>query len=839
MATIRELRASFTAQANGMKSVIRSVKTEINTMTKDANKSFGGMSKSFQRGTVDISKSFRDMSVNVSKEFDDIGKTIQSAGTHLETWGKDIKSFGKSTTKALSPLTAFYTTAAWTGGKRMAANEQLDILMRNVFRTDEAYQSAWDSVNALTKGTAFMNSDVGGWLSQLVQSNIELDKSEDIMKSLLDFSVGSGQLGIEGEMHNIVMNAIRSGGWDQTTLNMLAMRGMDLAGHVANVMNVPVNQAQEMLKDGTISTEESLDYLISYVQEGSKGIGGEFGSMAGSAQKGGETFIGALINMRAAVAQLGERMWKGGAWESLKEAMNSIYDFLQELAPALDPVSKTISDILARMVDWIQKLMTAFINLRPKTQSLIGSLSVLGAVLGPAIFMFGTFVGAVGLALKPLGSLFLGLSKIFGVIGEKGLSGAFKSLTGRFSFLTKAFRAFTGPVGIVITLFTLLYTTSQTFRNEFHRVIKSIVDFGKTVYDYLRPMINTLVDSFKSLIDSFKGTSGGLDSLGAAFAPLLKIIEVLAKVVVGVLGVALGLLIPLINGVVRAIGPLVKAVSSLISVIVNVGMAMISFILGDFRKALEYWNKATQSSVDFFINLWQVVANLFGGIIDALIVEFSLLSGSWEKFGAIAKNVWDGVISLFGKVKDAFMELLGSLSLDPIKGFFSSIATWIADGFASISGSIKTVGEKISQTLIEGITQGLEGVSSKVSNVGNSISDAINSSIDKTIQAFESVGERISDSIAGGLIGKAKDMVKNYFESLVDSFQSFSGVATLFAPTLIGMGARALGVAGPVGLIISSIMTLINILMELYQTNDKFRKFVDGAWGAIQSVIAG
>src|SRR5699024_10854362 len=112
-------------------------------------------------------------------------------------WSSDVCSsdLGKTATKVLSPLTAFYATAAVTGGKRMAANEQLDILMKNTFRTADAYEDAWDAVNGLTKGTAFMNSDVGGWLSQLVASNVELDKSEDIMKSILDFSVGSGQLG--------------------------------------------------------------------------------------------------------------------------------------------------------------------------------------------------------------------------------------------------------------------------------------------------------------------------------------------------------------------------------------------------------------------------------------------------------------------------------------------------------------------------------------------------------------------------------------------------------------------------------------------------------------------
>src|SRR5690625_1109488 len=129
-----------------MKSTIQGVKKDIQGLAKDTKKVTGGMSKVFTKGTSSISKQFRNMSVSASKEFENIGKSIQTAGTRLETWGKDIKTFGKTTSKVLSPLTAFYATAAITGGRRMAANEQLDILMRNVFRTDEAYESAWESV---------------------------------------------------------------------------------------------------------------------------------------------------------------------------------------------------------------------------------------------------------------------------------------------------------------------------------------------------------------------------------------------------------------------------------------------------------------------------------------------------------------------------------------------------------------------------------------------------------------------------------------------------------------------------------------------------------------------
>lgn len=831
MATIREIQASFVARANGMKSTIQGVKKEISNLAKDTKKMSDGMDKSFNKGTSNISRHLRDMSLSASKSFEDIGKSIQSVSTRLESWGKDIKTFGKTTSKVLSPLTAFYTTAAITGGRRMAANEQLDILMRNVFRTEEAYEAAWDAVNGLTKGTAFMNADVGQWLSQLVQSNVELERSEDVMKSILDFSVGSGQLGIEGEIHDIIMKAVRAGGWDQMTLDMLAQRGLNLAGHVANVLGITTESAQEMLKDGTISMTDSLDYFVDAVQVGSEGAGGYFAGMAGSAQAGGETFTGALVNMGAAVAQLGERMWKSGAWDTLKEAMNNIYDFLQELAPALDPVARIISSILATMVDWVQKLMTAFINLRPKTQALIAGLSVLGAVLGPAIFMFGAFVEAVGKALKPLGTLFTRLSRLFKLFGEKGLAGVLKAVAKRFAFLTN-------PITIVVGLFTLLYTASETFRKALHDVIKSVIDFGKRIYDMMKPAIDTVIDSFKILVKSFKGTGGGLDNLGAAFAPLLDIVGLLAKTILSGLAFALSLILPLLSGVARAIGPLVKALGNLISVVVNLGMAILSVFILDFSKAMDHFKTAFQSVIDVFKNLWDAFYGFFEGIITTLLVQLESLFGGWDKLESLADRVWNTLISLFHKVKDAFSSLTDSLSVDPIKGFFTDIGMWFRDGFASILESIKNTGVRIAEGLTEGISQGLESTSSKFNNVGNRISEAIDTSISNSLNYFSAIGERISESIAGGLISKAGDLVTDYIDSVKESFQSVGGIATMIGPSIIGIGSRMLGLTGPIGLIISIIVTLINTLMDLYQTNEGFRNFIQNTWEAIQSVFS-
>ncbi len=751
MATIREIQASFIAKASGMKSTIQGVKKEIGDLAKDTKKMSDGMDKNFSKGTSGISKSLKDLSLAAQKNFESIGNAIQTTSSKLESWGNDIKDFGKKTSKALSPLTLFYTTAAITGGRRMAANEQLDILMRNVFRTEEAYKAAWDAVNGLTKGTAFMNADVGQWLSQLVQSNVELEKSEDVMKSILDFSVGSGQLGIEGEIHDIIMKAVRAGGWDQMTLDMLAQRGLNLAGHVANVLGITTESAQEMLKDGTISMADSLDYFVDAVQVGSEGAGGYFAGMANSAQAGGETFTGALVNMGAAVAQLGERMWKSGAWDTLKEAMNNIYDFLQELAPALDPVSKIISDVLATMVDWIQKLMTAFINLRPKTQALIAGLSVLGAVLGPAIFMFGSFVGAVGKALKPLGTFFLGISKGLKFIsGKSGLTGILKTLAGRFSFLI-------GPVGIaigiittLISVFTIAYKRSETFRNFVHDLGEKIKDVFLGIIDWIRPGFDAMKDFFSEIKDrivSFKNDEGAqliqaFQNIGSFISDASdKIWKAIEWTFEQIKWIIADYVMPVVEFIIKQVWGNIKGIiTGALDVIMGAVKVFSGLFTGDFSK------------------MWEGVKEMFFGAIKVIWnwIQLQFIGRILKGIGGLASGFWGHIKNLWKWVTDTFKNSISTVYNGVRESFVGRIVRAIIDFAKNFRKNISDLWDTVKKNF-----------TTKISEIRTAVEDSF---VGRMIRSVT----RLKDDFIN-LAGDMWTGVKKRFDDIVEGAKALPG----------------------------------------------------------------
>ena len=812
MATIRELQASFIARANGLKSTIQGVKREIDGLAKHTKKSSEQMINPFQsldRRSKDIAKSIQKVSSAAEKSFESVGNVINSTSKTLGTWSKDIKQFGKSTSAALSPLTAFYTAAAIGGGKRMIANEQLDILMRNVFRTEESYERAWESIRGLTKGTAFMNSDTGQWLSQLVQSNVELDKSTEIMKSIYDFSVGSGQLGMEGEIHDIIMKAVRAEGWDQMTLDMMAQRGLNLAGHVANVLGVSTKEAQEMLKSGEISMEESLDYFVDAVQVGSEGAGGYFAKMADSAQKGGETMTGAWINTKAALAQLGQNMWESGAWDELKNALNSLYEFLYELSPALEPMAKIIASIMATAVDWLQKLMTAFINLRPKTQALIASLSVIGAVLGPAIYFFGLFVGAISKALKPLGFLFTGLGKVFGIVGKVagafgkgGLQGVIVAVGKKLPWLARLFTVLTGPIGIVIgvitalaTAFVVAYKRSEKFRKFIDELGEKLKELFFGIADWIRPGFDAVLSFFgeiKTKITEFINQDGA--QLMDAFKNIGFVIGTVAKAIWSAVKwtfeqmkwIIADYVMPIVEFIIRQVWGNIKGIiTGTLDVIMGAVKIFSGLFTGDFSK------------------MWEGVKQLFFGAIKVIWnwIELQFIGKILKGVGGFVKGFWGHIKNLWKWVKDTFTSSITSVYqgvknsfvgriitaiINFVKNFKSNVTDLWTNVKSIFSSYIATIFNSIKNSFVGRIIKSIVGFAknfrqniSKMwdlvkSNFSSKISD-IRSSIENSFVA------RIIKSITGmktKFVGIAKDMwkgVKEQFDNIVDGAKKLPG----------------------------------------------------------------
>ncbi|WP_157049664.1 hypothetical protein [Thalassobacillus sp. C254] len=120
-------------------------------------------------------------------------------------------------------------------------------------------------------------------------------------------------------------------------------------------------------------------------------------------------------------------------------------------------------------------------------------------------------------------------------------------------------------------------------------------------FSAFQPLIETTKAAFQNLLDSLNPI---WDSLKQLFESILPILTAVGVIVVSVVVSAFGLAISIFNATVSAIGPLINAFVNMVDFVVNVFMVIISIITLDFASALEYWERATENAIQFFLSLW-------------------------------------------------------------------------------------------------------------------------------------------------------------------------------------------------------------------------------------------
>ncbi|MCM3396491.1 tape measure protein [Oceanobacillus profundus] len=471
----------------------------------------------------------------------------------------------------------------------------------------------------------------------------------------------------------------------------------------------------------------------------------------------------------------------GGLMEKMKDTWVGSVDSMKSsissgMANLMEPIKVPLQDFMKWFGDSFGIMVTGILNF-------FGMMKPAAEPLKVALSDLRSFVQSLGRAVK---NLFRALQPVASLVGM--------TLVGVFTVLAQVLKSVIAP--------TLEYISGMKI---FAPIIAGVVTY---ILAYRSALIAAI---------AIQKTGNVLTKVSIALAKAQRAAH-LAMVVSG--GGVRGMLLAL-NAAMRALNlTMLKNPFVLVAaILIGLGASLYTAY-----KRSETFQKAVSKA-------FEVVKDAVVAVGD-VVVNTAKVVGSF--FSSVGKNIADWFNA-------SFMPVLNDIA-STISQFGGEIADWFMNSFIvgmnNMLSQVKKSGQKVASYLGEGISTGLESASLFVGGVGGKISDAINASIDSTVQAFESVGQRISDSIANGLIGRAGDIVKRYFESLIESFQSFSGVATLVAPSLIGMGARMLGITGPVGLIISSIMTLINIFTELYRTNENFRNFIDNTWRAIQSVFS-
>ncbi|WP_100373392.1 phage tail protein [Bacillus sp. FJAT-45037] len=252
--------------------------------------------------------------------------------------------------------------------------------------------------------------------------------------------------------------------------------------------------------------------------------------------------------------------------------------------------------------------------------------------------------------------------------------------------------------------------------------------------------VGTAVEGFKTVfMQSFEQLQAGIAPLWEAVKTLLQSLEPVIIMIGAILGTMLITSMAVFNGVVSALAPLMTAFFNLVDVVVNVVKAVLAVLSGDFQGGMDLWNKATESAIEFFKNIWSAIVNFFTGFVDTFIsilgnFGVDVVGGfteMWNNAKAKTTEGIDAVVSFFSGLPSKAMEFINTLASDLIAKFTGmmsdgkdAVSTGIDNIISTITNFGSTfldAGKGLLSSFTDGIKDGISGALGAVSEGMSSI----------------------------------------------------------------------------------------------------------------------
>ena len=296
-------------------------------------------------------------------------------------------------------------------------------------------------------------------------------------------------------------------------------------------------------------------------------------------------------------------------------------DKLAEFDNVMNRIKQSIKNAAAQIGSAmlpVMELIAEFIETKviPPLQKFTGWFNELSNGTKTAIVAVGGIVSAIAPLLLIGGKLTSGVGKLLPLISKIG----------------PAMQGALGPVGIILGILTLLYTTNENFRN-------SINDLIETLMSSLAPILSTLGEVFNQLMAAIGPVIALLgDALGQAIGILVPILDSL-----------LAILMPIVNIFIQKFVTQIKMLSNFIQILVAALQPLI-MILNDVLSAV------LQTIV---MPILSALMSMIGGITDLISPLISWVGDLTDKFKNLVVKALKPVSDALGFVWGLLKSILG------------------------------------------------------------------------------------------------------------------------------------------------------------------------------------
>lgn len=753
----------------------------------------------------------------------DFGKTLEGditgsvdtaarkSGTNLTgTLGKAFGKIGKLGLGAIGTITGGITALAAKGGFQRALNiENAQAKLKGLGHDANSVSEIMNNALASVKGTAFGLGDAATVAASLSAAGIASgEQMTKVLKTVADTAQISGRS--LTDIGTIFGSVAARGKLQGDDMLQLMSSGVPVLQMLAKHLNTTSEDVSDMVSKGKIDFQTFADSM----QEG----------LGGAALAAGDTFSGALANVKAALSRLGEGPGKI-ALESLRKTFNAAIPAVDALSSQLTPFVEQLNGKLTPYVDRAVKLieqfsqglqdgsitiqdivgqvgqlagaLAVFVGVGGNIDSITGFFDMLGTAGDRGVTQLTSKVKSLPDGIKSVFSAFMSdgaaiaedLAFPFQLAGEK-ISGS--KLGQKIASLGSGVSGGVGKITSTLKSKLVSGFASAAFALENNPVVAGLQSFGGKLGGIASGVAGKAEAVLGPIGDAFGGIAGvvgprlqsGLDAVGSMltgfFSPgnFLKFLGIGA--IIAALVAGLGMLDQSMQGQLFAmIGQLSAQLPTLLQQLNMQITASLPAMLAQGAAILTaLMNAISTNAPQLMTTAVLIVTTLVNGLASQLP---TLLPAALNMIMALV----NGLASNVGQLLNSGMQLLLGLVqglMNALPQLIAQAPTIIGNLASSIAANLPQIlqtGVKILVTLANGLASAIPQLIGKIPAIVKSIWNAF------TSVNWSSVGMNIIKGIASGVASAAGTLVNAAVNAAKDALNWVKDKLGIHSPSTV------------------------------------------------------
>lgn len=735
----------------------------------------------------------------------DIGDAVntaskKSSNTLISKIGGAFGKIGKVGTGAIATLAGGITALAAKGGFTRALNiENAQAKLKGLGHDSASVTEIMNDALASVKGTAFGLGDAATVAASLSASGIkEGDQLTKVLKTVADTAQISGRSLTDIGM--IFGSVAARGKLQGDDMLQLMSSGIPVLQMLGKHLNKTSAEVSDMVSDGKIDFQTFADAM----QEG----------LGGAALAAGDTFSGAMANVKAALSRLGEAA-ATPIMEDLRKTFVALIPavdaFTNQAKPlvgtfvnGLEPAFDKAIGLIGQLSSGLQNGGTTIGDLAGKVATLTGGLALLGGAGGNADKIIGLF-GQLGKTGEK------GLTDLANVIKKSGsdIGGAFDTVKSKVD----TFKTYLNPA-----LRDAMAIDGDPFANAVNRIKTGGSQFSSATDNVFKTIRSKLAPGMASLTFRWEnsGLYAGLDSMRNGLSSFGSILSGKAGQLGDSITRGLGVAAGKINT--SPLGTAITAIGNKTKLLFNKSIREAMTLDGDpFATALSKISTKTGAITGKLSSLATpfktAFGNIFGGLGDAI---GGPLQNALGKAGTGLQNGLNTIGGLVTKffAPGNFLKFLGigALTAAIVAGLGmldtsmgGKISTIIADAFAQLPGLLRQALDWITGSLPQFVDQGAHVITMLLAGVNNTLPQLVHIAASLVTTLVNGIATNLPT-----LIPMAVRLVTTLVTSLINAIpQLMSAGLTLLNGLLQGIVASLPTLAAAIPQIITAIITAL------------------------------